>query len=146
MRWRSGTVTFRSMKKASRTGPEGFERCLHVCCSLPAYHDGRCGRPRRESRRTRASRPGSPSRSLFAGSYRLLRSKRYVVLHSLLHTPNLADQVSEVAALLDEINRRAVDHEKRSLCILMKERPVRLDQPFEILLRDAPLESPVALP
>jgi hypothetical protein len=133
------------MKKASRTDPEGFAR-VHTPTA-------------RSSRATITAAVGVVAScgalvllrlALRLGpvspAYRLLRSKRYVMLHSLLHTPDLMDQVSQIAALLDEIDRRAVDHEKRRLCILMEEGPVRLDQPFEILLRDAPLEVPVPLP
>ena len=91
----------------------------------------------------RALRSVSVSSCVAAGRP-LLRSKRYVVLHSLLHAPNLADQVSEITALFDEVDCRTVDDENRSFRVVVKEPSIRFDEPFEIRLGDAPFEFAVA--
>src|SRR6185295_4115614 len=141
--WRSGTVTFRSMKKASRTDPEGFP--LRGRSASPPVHDDR-GRPSISCGTANPlclsayRAPSRSSRRVRSTLARLFGSKRYVVLHALLHAPNLVDQVREIAALLDEVDRRAVDHEKRRFRILMEELPVRLDQRLEVAWRDAPFE------
>src|SRR5438128_4660497 len=91
-----------------------------------------------------------PSRSVSIparqGSGSLPGSKRNVVLYPLSHAPDLLDQVGQVAAVLDEVDVRAVDHEKRGLCVMVKEVPKRLREPAQVLQRDATLVVPVALP
>src|SRR5262249_43221072 len=72
-------------------------------------------------------------------------SKRNVVLYPLFHAPDFLDQVGEVAAVLHEVDVRAVDHEKWGLCIMMKEGPESFRQALQVLRGDAALEVPVAL-
>src|SRR3989442_2456255 len=90
-----------------------------------------------------------PSRSVSIparrGSGSLPGSKRNVVLHPLSHGPDLLDQVGEVAAVLDEVDVRAVDDQERGLRVMVKVVPERLRQPLEILRGDAALEVAVAL-
>src|SRR6185503_6084011 len=56
-----------------------------------------------------------PSRSVsipaLCGSGSLPGSKRNVVLYPQFRGPYLLDQVSQIAAMLDEVDVRAVDHE-----------------------------------
>src|SRR5262249_29486640 len=90
-----------------------------------------------------------PSRSVqsppTSGSGSLPGSKRNVVLHPLSHAPDLLDQVGEVAAVLDEIDLRAVDHEKWGLRVVVEEVAKRLREPFEIFRSDRPFVVPIAL-
>src|SRR6516225_7167309 len=72
-------------------------------------------------------------------------SKRNVVLYPLFHAPDFLDQVGEVAAVLHEVDVRAVDHEKWGLCIMMKEGPESFRQALQVLRGDAALEVPVTL-
>src|SRR5207253_131309 len=159
MRATSGTVTFfpSSMKKASSDRWSG----------RPSGASARRGR--REGRRFPAlARSGPrlgrsqvpltngcavsivPSRSVsipaHQGSGSLPGSKRNVVLYPLSHAPDLFDQVGQIAAVLDEVDVRAVDHEERGLRVMVKEVPKRLRQPAQVLRRDAALVVPVALP
>src|SRR2546428_3681675 len=90
-----------------------------------------------------------PSRSVSIparrGSGSLPGSKRNVVLYPLSHGPNLLDQVGEIAAVLDEVDVRAVDHQEWGLRIAVKVVPERLRQPLQVLRGDAALEVPVTL-
>src|SRR6266516_4752410 len=79
------------------------------------------------------------------GSGSLAGSKRNVVLYPLSHGPDLLDQVGEIAAVLDEVDVRAVDHQERGLRVTVKVVPERLRQPLQVLRGDAALEVPVAL-
>src|SRR5438132_3147276 len=79
------------------------------------------------------------------GSGSLAGSKRNVVLYPLSHGPDLLDQVGESAAVLDEVDVRAVDHQERGLRVTVKVVPERLRQPVQVLRGDAALEVPVAL-
>src|SRR5258705_301917 len=79
------------------------------------------------------------------GSGSLAGSKRNVVLYPLSHGPDLLDQVGEIAAVLDEVDVRAVDHQERGLRVTVKVIPERLRQPLQVLRGDAALEVPVAL-
>src|SRR5881397_1721629 len=79
------------------------------------------------------------------GSGSLPGSKRNVVLYPLSHGPYLLDQVGEIAAVLDEVDVRAVDHQERGLRVAVKVVPERLRQPLQVLRGDAALEIPVAL-
>src|SRR5438067_6188679 len=79
------------------------------------------------------------------GSGWLAGSKRNVVLYPLSHGPDLLDQVGEIAAVLDEVDVRAVDHQERGLRVTVKVVPERLRQPLQVLRGDAALEVPVAL-
>src|SRR5205814_7317664 len=79
------------------------------------------------------------------GSGWLAGSKRNVVLYPLSHGPDLLDQVGEIAAVLDEVDVRAVDHQERGLRVAVKVVPERLRQPLQVLRGDAALEVPVAL-
>src|SRR5262249_16316264 len=81
----------------------------------------------------------------FAGSGSLSGSKRNVVLYPPLHAPNLLDQVGEVAAVLHEVDVRAVDHEKRGLVVVVEIAPERLRQLPQILRTDAAFIVPIAL-
>src|SRR5213080_1724142 len=72
-------------------------------------------------------------------------SKRNVVLHPLSRGPDLLDQVGEVAAMLDEVDVRAVDDQERGLRVAVKVVPERLRQPLQVLRGDTALEIPVAL-
>src|SRR5437867_1425540 len=54
------------------------------------------------------------------GSGSLPGSKRNVVLYPLSHAPDLFDQVGEVAAVLDEVDLRAVDHEERGFRVMVE--------------------------
>ena len=63
------------------------------------------------SSRRRAYRLGPINPRPGMGSGSLRGSKRNVVLYPLSHAPDFPDQVGEVAAMLDEIDFRAVDHE-----------------------------------
>src|SRR5216110_460448 len=91
-----------------------------------------------------------PSRSVSIparqGSESLPRSKRNVVLYPLSHAPDLLDQVGQIAAVLDEVDVGAVDHEKRGLRVVVEEVAKRLREPAQVLRRDATLVVPVALP
>src|SRR5262249_44108489 len=58
--------------------------------------------------------------------------------------PDFLDQVGEVAAVLHEVDVRAVDHEKWGVRIVMKEGPEGLRQALQVLRGDAALE--VAVP
>src|SRR3989441_13047991 len=146
----SGTVTFFASigKRPPRTdGPGGRQ----VRCPGEAAVPG--------SRRSRARGPAPltfvralrcvPSRSVAIparrGSGSLPGSKRNVVLHPLSHGPDLLDQVGEIAAVLDEVDVRAVDHQERGLRVTVKVVPERLRQPLQVLRGDAALEVPVAL-
>src|SRR5438094_2100940 len=90
-----------------------------------------------------------PSRSVQIparrGSGSLPGSKRNVGLHPLSHGPDLLDQVGEIAAVLDEVDVRAVDHQERGLRVAVKVVPERVRQPLQVLRGDAALEVPVAL-
>src|SRR5205823_14585906 len=159
MRATSGTVTFfpSSMKKASSDRWSG----------RPSGASARRGR--REARRFPAlARSGPclgaaqvpltngravsivPSRSVSIparqGSGSLPGSKRNVVLYPLSHAPDLLDQVGQIAAVLDEVDVRAVDHEKRGLRVMVEEVPKCLREPAEILRRDGALVVPLAFP
>ena len=61
--------------------------------------------------RRRAYRLGPINPRPGMGSGSLRGYKRNVVLYPLFHAPNLADQVGQVAAMLDEVDLGAVDHE-----------------------------------
>src|SRR2546422_11663468 len=65
-----------------------------------------------------------PSRSVSIparrGSGPLPGSKRNVVLYPLSHGPDLLDQVGELAAMLDEVDVRAVDHPERGLRVTLR--------------------------
>src|SRR5262245_51055668 len=67
-----------------------------------------------------ASRLGPFQCPPVAGSSSLPGSKRNVVLYPLSHPPDLLDQVGEIAAMLDEVDVRAVDHEKRGLRVVVE--------------------------
>src|SRR5437870_5794899 len=90
-----------------------------------------------------------PSRSVSIparqGSESLPRSKRNVVLYPLSHAPDLLDQVGQVGAVLDEIDVRAVDHEKRGLRVMVEVLPERLREPLQVLRSHAALELAGAL-
>src|SRR3989441_9954811 len=146
----SGTVTFFASigKRPPRTdGPGGRQ----VRCPGEAAAPG--------SRRSRARGPAPltfvralrcvPSRSVAIparrGSGSLPGSKRNVVLHPLSHGPDLLDQVGEIAAVLDEVDVRAVDHQERGLRVAVKVVPERLRQPLQVLRGDGAFEVPVAL-
>src|SRR5438132_1561515 len=90
-----------------------------------------------------------PSRSVQIparrGSGSLPGSKRNEVLHPLSCGPDLLDQVGEVAAMLDEVDVRAVDDQERGLRVTVKVVPERLRQPLQVLRGDTALEIPVAL-
>src|SRR4051794_9789655 len=74
-----------------------------------------------------------------------LRSKRNVVLNSLSHTPYLFDKICQVTAVLDEIDLRAVDHEKRGFVVSVKVVAKSFRQTLQVLRGDAALELAVAL-
>src|SRR5438094_7148045 len=80
------------------------------------------------------------------GSGSLPGSKRNVVLHPLSHGPDLLDQVGEVAAVLDEVDVRAVDHQEWGLGVLVKVAPERLRQSLQVLWPDTALELPITFP
>src|SRR5436309_5053816 len=154
MRRMSGTVTFfcSMRKRPPRTdGPGGRQ----VRCPGEAGGDFMVADPRRSRARSRSPvhvrsrRPMRPVsvRSIPArrGSGSLAGSKRNVVLYPLSHGPDLLDQVGEIAAVLDEIDVRAVDHQERGLRVPVKVVPERLRQPLQVLRGDAALEVPVAL-
>ena len=63
------------------------------------------------SLRRRAYRLGPINPRPGMGSGSLRGSKRNVVLYPLFHALDFPDQVGQVAAVLDEIDFRAVDHE-----------------------------------
>src|SRR6185295_5450733 len=130
IRPRSGTVTFfrccSIRNRPPRTdGPGGRlvrsvreETCLRLACGSPSL-SGSAPRPQ----------PGVsmlalvlslslcfPSRSFaipaLCGSGSLPASKRNVVLYPQLRGPYLLDQVGQIAAMLDEVDVRAVDHQE----------------------------------
>src|SRR5262249_47711531 len=68
------------------------------------------------SSRRRACRLGPFNPRPGMGSGSSPGSKRNVVLYPLFHAPDFLDQVGEVAAMLHEVDVRAVDHEKWGLC------------------------------
>src|SRR5436189_1221508 len=155
MRRMSGTVTFfcSMRKRPPRTdGPGGRQvRCPGEAGGRLEAADPRRSRARGRSpvhvRSRRPMRPVSvrsnprPSRVGVV----LPGSKRNVVLHPLSHGPDLLDQVGEIAAVLDEVDVRAVDHQERGLRVTVKVVPERLRQPLQVLRGDAALEVPVAL-
>src|SRR5262245_59475310 len=63
------------------------------------------------SSRRRAYRLGPINPRPEMGSRSSPGSKRNVVLYPLFHAPDFPDQVGQFAAVLDEIDLRAVDHE-----------------------------------
>jgi hypothetical protein len=67
------------------------------------------------------------------------------VLYPLFHGPHLFDQVGEIAAVLDEVDVRAVDHEERCLSVIVKVASKRLRQLLQILRRDTTLVVALAL-
>src|SRR4029450_242325 len=71
-------------------------------------------------------------------------SKRNVVLYPLFHAPDLPDQVGQIAAMFDEIDLRAVDHEQWGLRIVMKEGPEGFRQALQVLRGDAAFEVAIA--
>src|SRR5262245_28712697 len=78
------------------------------------------------------------------GSRSSLGSKRNVVLYPLFHAPDFPDQVGQIAAVFDEIDLRAVDHEQWGLRIVMKEGPEGFRQALQVLRGDAAFEVTVA--
>src|SRR5688572_31246603 len=70
------------------------------------------------------------------GSGSLPASKRNVVLYPQLRGPNLLDQVGQIAAVLDEVDVRAVDHEEWDLRVRVKVAPECLRQTLQILVGD----------
>src|SRR2546428_7549356 len=154
MRRMSGTVTFfcSMRKRPPRTdGPGGRQ----VRCPGEAGGDSRSpipvadalgvGHPFTFVRAVRCVPSRSVSIPARRGSGSLPGSKRNVVLYPPSHGPDLLDQVGEIAAVLDEIDVRAVDHQERGLRVTVKVVPERLRQPLQVLRGDAALEVAVTL-
>src|SRR5689334_1623923 len=136
MRATSGTVTFfdSMRKRPPRTGGPGGRqvRWARVRPRIPGVTlgVGPSGSLDQSPRRC------FPSRSVpipaHDGSGSLPGSKRNVVLYPLFHAPDLLDQVGEVGAVLDEVDVRAVDHEKRGLRVMVEVVPECLRQPLQV--------------
>src|SRR5262252_3385157 len=151
MRATSGTVTFLSSmrKRPPRTGgPGGRGRCDARKSGrwIPVRAGSGSGRQALSFSRAVSCVPSRsvpiPARD---GSGSLPGSKRNVVLYPLFHAPDLFDQVGEVGAVLDEIDVRAVDHEKRGLRVVIEVLPERLRQSLQVLRPHAALELTGAL-
>src|SRR5579862_5446192 len=149
MRATSGTVTFfdSMRKRPPRTGGPGGRwkvRWAKVGPGIPVHAGSGSGRQALSFSRAVSCFPSRsvpiPARD---GSGSLPGSKRNVVLYPLFCGPHLLDQVGEIAAVLDEVDVRAVNHEERSLHIVMEILPERLRQALQILWSDSPLEVPV---
>src|SRR5690349_23159788 len=151
MRVTSGTVTFfdSMRKRPPRTGgPGGRGRCDGRKSGRRSPSNAGSGSGRQALSFSRAV-SCFPSRSVPIpardGSGSLPGSKRNVVLYPLFCGPHLLDQVGEIAAMLDEVDVRAIDHEERSLRVVMEILPERLRQALQIFWSDSPLEVPIAL-
>src|SRR6266850_1280826 len=150
----SGTVSFFGSirKRPPRTdGPGGRQVRRRSARSPPRPIPGVRARGRSEpgcgSRRAVGASRLGPSQSPPAiGSGSLPGSKRNVVLHPLSHGPDLLDQVGEVAAVLDEVDVRAIDQQEWGLGVLVKVAPERLRQSLQVLWPDTTLELPITLP
>src|SRR5881397_971627 len=154
MRRMSGTVTFFcSMRKRPprSDGPGGRQvRCPgeaggNSWSPIPVAGALGVGHPLTFVRAVRCVPSRSVSIPARRGSGSLPGSKRNVVLYPLSHDPDLPGQVGEIAAVLDEVDVRAVDHQERGLRVTVKVVPERLRQPLQVLRGDAALEIPVAL-
>src|SRR5712692_1493552 len=120
----SGTVSFfGSITKTTSSNrwsgrPSGApeKRSVPLPARSPAYVLG-AGQSRVAVLVAPSMRPVSVRRNPrpWVGSGSLPGSKRNVVLHPLSHGPDLLDQVGEVAAVLDEVDVRGVDHQEWGL-------------------------------
>src|SRR5467141_795552 len=155
MRRMSGTVTFfcSMRKRPPRTdGPGGRQvRCPGEAggvswSPIPVAGALGVGHPLTFVRAVRCVPSRSVSIPARRGSGSLPGSKRNVVLHPLSHGPDLLDQVGEVAAVLDEVDVRAIDHQEWGLGVLVKVAPERLRQSLQVLWPDTTLELPITLP
>src|SRR5438445_12213474 len=142
----SGTVTFfcSMRKRPPRTdGPGGRQvRCPGEAggdswSPIPVAGALGVGHPLTFVRAVRCVPSRSVSIPARRGSGSLPGSKRNVVLYPLSHGPDLLDQVGEIAAVLDEVDVRAVDHQERGLRVMVKVVPERLRQPLEVLAQQA---------
>src|SRR5712664_3471822 len=154
MRRMSGTVTFfcSMRKRPPRTdGPGGRQvRCPGEAgggswSPIPVAGALGVGHPLTFVRAVRCVPSRSVSIPARQGSGSLPGSKRNVVLYPLSHAPDLLDQVGEVAAVLDEVDVRAVDHEEWGLGVVFEVFPGRLRELLYVLLIDGALVVPPTL-